>query len=253
MPERERSVGVLLKSTDVVTEGDLTRLCPAPLCLHMTQVVLEPGEDFDSMEARLEPACVQISDARPELVILACASATFAGGAELDKKVSERIEALMGCPVITAASAIIDGARRLGMRRVLLMSPYSDVIDAGIRDMFETIGIEVADVLGLRPKEIFQPAFLERFPGTGNRLIDPAWLPEMASQALTAVSGVDGIVIACTGLRVSEILAQLEQDTELPVVAANQATAAAVQQVLNLQIPVTGFGNLLEAAPEGPH
>jgi|TARA_B100002003_G_C14004569_1_gene484846 maleate isomerase len=249
MIERERSVGVLLKSTDVVTEGDLTRLCPAPLRLHMTRVALEPGEDFDSIEASLKPACAQIADAQPELVILACASATFAGGVTLDQKISERIGALTGCPVITAASAIVDGAQRLGMRRVLLMSPYSDAIDAGIRNMFETVGMEVADILGLRPKEIFQPAFLERFPGTGNRLIDPAWIPEMASQALTAVAGVDGIVIACTGLRVSEILATLEQYTELPVVAANQATAAAVQQALNLQIPVTGFGGLLEALP----
>jgi len=249
MLDRRPSVGVLLKSTDVVTEGDLTRLCPAPIRLHTTRVALDPGEDFDSMEASLKPACAQISDARPDLVVLACASATFAGGATLDRRVSERIEALMGCPVVTAASAIVDGARRLGMRRVLLMSPYADAIDAGIRDMFETVGMEVAGVLGLRPQEIFQPAFLERFPGTGNRLIDPTWLPEMVSQALTAVAGVDGIVIACTGLRVSEILAPLEQGTDLPVVAANQATAAAVQQALNLRIPVTGFGRLLAAVP----
>ena len=83
---------------------------------------------------------------------------------------AERIEAATGRPVITAAAALIDAARRMEMRRILLVSPYTKEIELGIRCMFDAAGIQIASVLGLSPKEIFQPAFLAKFGGTGNRL-----------------------------------------------------------------------------------
>ena len=250
MLARRRPVGVLLKSTDVVTEGDLAVLCPPPLRLHVARLALNPGESFEAMLPRLDSACAQIKDARPEIIVFACASATFAGADALDRRVAERIEAATGRPVITAAAALIDAARRMEMHRILLVSPYIDEIDLGIRRMFDGVGIQVASVLGLRPREIFQPAFLAKFGGTGNRLIDPAWLPELVADAIATASGVDGVVIACTGLRASEALATLEQDTGLPVVAANQAIAAATQRGLGLRVPVAGFGALLERPPQ---
>lgn len=251
MNARRRAVGVLVKSTDVVTECDLAVLCPAPFRLHHARLALHPGESFDAMLPRLDLACADIKDARPEAVAFACASATFAGGEALERMVAERIEAKTGCPAVTAAGVIVDAVLKVGMRRPLLVSPYGEPIDGALGRTLAGKGVEVACVLGVQPRDIFREEFLERFGGTGNRLIDPAWLPEMIAAALRDARGVDGIVISCTGLRVSEAIAAIEADTGLPVVAANQAIAASLRWRLGLEAPVAGFGRLLERADGG--
>lgn len=247
MAGAQRVVGLLLKSTDVITESDLRRLCPSAICIHSTRVRLDPGEGLESLASKVEEASEVIMDCAPELIAFACASATFSGGSALDSALSKRVRQITGCNVVTAAGALVAAARRLRMSRVLLVSPYSEAIDRAVVAMLAEVEIEVASVLSLRYSDIFQADFLSGFPGAKNRLVDPSWLHRLALDRLAGLPGVNGIVIACTGLRVSEVIADIERDSKLPVVAANQSLAAGVQRELGLGIPVPGYGRLLEA------
>ena len=241
-----RVVGVLLKSTDVVTASDLRSLCPPAISVHATRLQLWPGEGLTALWPRVKSACEIINDCIPEVIVFACASSTFAGGDSLDRAVATRIEELTCRPVITAARALIKGVQRSGMRRVLLVSPYSDDIDTSIAALLAGIGVQVMATLSIRYLEIFQPGFLSTFAGAKNRLVDPSWVHRLVLDRLKNLSAVDGVVVACTGLRISEVICDLERDSLLPVVAANQAVAAEVQRILGLAIPVHGYGRLLE-------
>ncbi len=245
MSVASRSVGALVKSTDLVTEADLRTLCPPAIRLHVTRVQLEPGEDPAVFLAKVDAAAAIIRDTAPELVLFACASATFAGGTKLDDAVNDRIQRIAGCEAVTAGSAMVQAARRLGLRNVLLVTPYTDAIDQAIVETLGKAGVAVAAILSVRYSEIFQPAFLASIPGGKNRLVDPEWLHRLTLERLKGCAGVDGIAVACTGLRVSEVIADLERDAGVPVIAANQSMAAEAQRRLGLAIPVAGYGRLL--------
>jgi maleate cis-trans isomerase len=69
--------------------------------------------------------------------------------------------------------------------------------------------------------------------------------------AAKEVSGADGVLISCGGLRTFEVIETLERDLGLPVVTSNQAALWAGLRMTNVKDPVQGYGRLLRTVENG--
>jgi maleate isomerase len=63
------------------------------------------------------------------------------------------------------------------------------------------------------------------------------------------VPEADGIFIACTNFRCSDVIEEIEKDSGKPVITANQATAWHLMKLLKINDPIEGYGKLLRKVP----
>jgi maleate isomerase len=75
--------------------------------------------------------------------------------------------------------------------------------------------------------------------------------PSQAYQSAmeAVVPEADGIFITCTNFRCSDVIEEIENDSGIPVVTSNQATAWHLMKLLGINDVVEGYGQLLRKTP----
>src|SRR5204863_2044874 len=146
-----RHFGVLIPSTNTTAEIEYSRLLPPEWQAHYARMAtssvnrtpFSPPRDEDvDYQAKL------LGTARVEAVFLLQTSASlFADDYCAD--VSRRIGAAAGVPGFTSAMAIGEAMGALGARRVALVSPYSEPVNASAKRYYEgKYGLEVVALEG---------------------------------------------------------------------------------------------------------
>ena len=133
MPTSSRGrarLGVLLPFTNTNLEPDLVMLRPPGVSLHFARL---GGYDFNAVPdagqmaglgaAPLEEPLRLIAGVRPDVILYGCASATLTHGLAFDRDLAARIRAITGVSTVTAAGAIVQGLRALGVTRIGFASP----------------------------------------------------------------------------------------------------------------------------------
>ncbi|WP_415922011.1 Asp/Glu racemase [Tateyamaria sp. SN6-1] len=210
------ALGLIVLRVDETIEQDFRAWIPPDVArLHIARV--PSGDDLNpdsigAMEAQLSTAAGLLPQAAAfDVVGYACTSATAQLGAD-----AVRTQVTAGVPSrhvtdpLTAAIARMQG---LGLRRIGVISPYTDAVAAPLRTAFEASGIAVADVM----------SFDESTEARVAR-IDPASTAD-AARSLAARTAVDGIFLSCTNLQTRDILGPLSQTLNLPVLSSNQVLA----------------------------
>lgn len=182
---------------------------------------------------RIETAAKQLSSARANVIALADTSMSFLMGPGADAELIRRIESSTGTAATTTSSAALDAFRRLGIRKVSVATPYPDELNQRLTSFFEGSGVKVVCVKGLN---IYSDWETDNQP--------PEAVYELAKEA--DASQADGVFIACTALRTAEVLQQLEEDLEKPVVSANQATIWKALRMMGVGAQISGYGSLMK-------
>ena len=131
-----RHFGVLIPSTNTTVETELARL-PA------------------GYQARL------LGTAKVEMVILIQTSASLFAD-DYDEATTRRMSAAAGVPAITSAQSVGRALRALGARRIALVSPYSEDVNARARRYFSgKHGLEIAVVDGFAATDSYAIGKLE--------------------------------------------------------------------------------------------
>ncbi|AXG80872.1 maleate cis-trans isomerase family protein [Streptomyces paludis] len=219
-PEAPR-VAVLIPATDTAVERELPGLLGGRAGLHVARMRL-PSVTLDGLLALEEDAVRQaeaLAPIRPALTVFACTSGSFVRGRVYEDRLTDRLAAATGAPVVTAARAMVTALRAEG-GRVRLRASYTEDIVAAERRYLESFGLTVTDARGLGITEDEETARV----GAG----------ELIRFARDAPPGDDATVtmLSCTNLRTAEVLAELRQGIGLPVVSSNLALAAAVREAL---------------------
>ena len=182
------------------------------------------AEDITATAAGLMP------DNRLDVIAFGCTSGAMTIG---EAAVAARIRAArpnVACSDPITAS--LKGLRALGCRRVALLTPYLDEVNAVVGAFMAHHGFEIAvkgsfkqagdpEICRVPPSDIFRAGLAL---GRGD---------------------ADGLFISCTALRVSSILGRLEDTLGKPVVASNQALAWDCLRQAGVADPVEGFGGLM--------
>ena len=236
-------LGVLVPAGNPTIEPELYRMAPPDVTLHFARlesVAGDPGAT-DGMARRTLgyldalPAAIQsLAALRPGVVVLAHTAVSYLTGFAGEPALLDRLAALSGARPLTAATAIVEALRHLGVRRIALATPYPDVIaDAG-RAWWTAAGLQIVAHRGLEGVTNIYDETEERAYGLG-RAAD--------------TEAAEAIVISGTGLPTAGIVERLERDLGKPVVTSQTAMLWRALRMLGTMAVVAGHGTLLRGAP----
>ena len=243
MPVSDRSdgmsrarIGIVVPSVNTVMEPWAQRVVPQDIGVHFSRMFIP---DLISRETLVEmdrtegmAGIRQIASARPSVIAYGCTASSIVQGVAYDLHLREEIQAKFDVAATTAAHAIVQAAKTLGVRKVSLVSPYTDAVAAAEHDYFESAGLEVLSGAHLGISD-------------GFRLADPtsAELFQLGRNGWN--EGSDALIISCLNTRSHAVIAALEQAIGKPVITSTQATLWHALRLAGVDDRIAGYGRLL--------
>jgi len=204
----------------------------------VTEIALTPGALAQFDDSEILRAAELLADARVDAIAWNGTSSGWLGF-DADERLCRRIQAATGIPATSSMLALNEALERTGVRRLGIVTPYLDDVQARIVANYGAAGFDCVAERHLGLKENF--AFAE-VPAT-----------EVARMVReVAAARPDAVVAICTNLRAAPLAAALEAELGVPVY---DTVATAVWKSLAIAGAdpgrVAGWGRLLRV-PAGP-
>jgi maleate isomerase len=229
--------GVLIPSTNTTVEIEYNRLLPPTLQAHAGRLLTSGTGPFaPSLDADVDHQARLLGTARVEVVSLAQTSASLFAD-DYDAKVKQRISTAAGVPAITSAEAVGQAVRALGLRRIALVSPYSQTVIERARHYYESrFGLEVVA--------------LEGFAASDSYMIGKLG-PENARDAFARIDAptIEALVVPGGNFPTMSFVTGWEREFGKPVITTNGAALWAMMAVMGARDKLPGLGRLLETLP----
>ena len=203
----------------LVADVGLTRLTP---------------QGYDAVLDRIEPAAKQLAQQGAEAVALLGTSLSFYQGAAFNRALTERMARASGRPVVTMSTAIVEGLRSVGGRRIAVATAYNEEVNRRLRTFLGEEGFEVLAVRGLGIENVEEVETV-----TQDTLID------FSVSVFESAPKCDALLISCGGLRTLELLEPVERRCGVPVVSSLPHALRAGVRLLGLSGRAAGYGKLL--------
>lgn len=192
-------------------------------------------EGYDQVVGHIVPAAQELAghDAANAIAVMGT-SLTFYKGAAFNRQLQENIAKATGLPSTTMSTAIIEGLKAVGGRRLAVATAYNEEVSQRLRQFVEESGFQVLVIKGMGIER-----FEDRPPVTSQELMDfsvGVW--QSAPQS-------DALLISCGALKTLELLAPLEQRCHVPVISSLPHALWAGVRLLGLSGRAPGYGTLL--------
>ncbi len=225
----------LLEYYRLLPEGILI----TPVNLHVQNLV---DGDFQAALDKLEEAVKILKYEDVQIIIIAATPPMIRRGFEADKEIVKKVEMLTGLPTSAGPTIEVEALRSLGLKRIALVSPFTEALNKHLKSYLEYWGFEVVVMKGLN---ITKNADLTKQPFHKSYAL--------AKEAfLEAKSDVDGIFIRCPRWPVVRNIAPLERDLGVPVVTTAQAFVWKALTMLNVREVQPGYGKLFAGFAQCP-
>ena len=237
MPQGQlRHFGVLIPSTNTTAEIEYSRLLPEGWQAHYARMATSSANKTPFSPPRDEDVDYQaklLGTARVETVFLLQTSASLFAD-DYCAEVSRRISAAAGVPGFTSAMAIGEAMQAMGTRRVALVSPYSEPVNASAKRYFE--GKYGLDIVAL-----------EGFAATDSYAIGQLG-PDNARDAFRRINRpeIEAFIVPGGNFPTMAYIPEWEQEFNKPIVTTNQAAFWATMKRLGSSERCPGLGRLLE-------
>jgi maleate isomerase len=227
-------IGIMVPSVNTVVEPETAAMSPDGVNVYATRLrnSRSDPEDSEKMLQHVERAADELASARVDVIAFACTASSFVQGQKGEEDLKTRIEGSSGVRAVTTSGAVSLAMSRLGLKRIVLLTPYSEELNELERRFLNEKGYEV---LADRAMGIVDAFSIGK--------VEPEEVCRLALEILSPE--VDGLFVSCTNLRTIEIIDRLEEETEKPVVTSNQATFWACLRSVGYSKPISGYGSLL--------
>ena len=228
-------IGLILLSTDLVTESAFRAMAPADV-VWMTSRVANINPTTNANLRRmvdLLPDAMRLlpEDAVLDVAAYACTSGVVAMGqqAAFDRIRSVRPGLACTAPIIAALAAF----QALGIRRIGLLTPYIEEVDLAIAAWLEERDVAVP---ALASFDLLSDSDMARVP------------PADIARAAVGLDrpGLDAVFVSCTALRTWPVIEEIEQRLGKPVITSHQALLWHALRLAGYDAPIRGFGRLLK-------
>lgn len=227
-------LGMLLPSSNPVGEPEVAAMLPSGISLHTTRLKLAGSspEQLLAMTAKVEEGAALLADAGVDLIGFNCTAVSTFDEA-MAESIRVRICAAGSVPAISTADAILAGFKALGVRRLVLITPYIDAVNEREIAFLARHQIDVLSHSGLGLGE-----------GQGMASIEPGeWYRRAIAQRNPQA---DAYFLSCTAIRVLPIIEALERDLGKPVLTSNQAFVWHVLRTAGFHDAPPGLGTLFQ-------
>lgn len=154
-----------------------------------------------------------------------------------EAEVIARWEASYGLPVVTAGMTQVWAMRAMRARRIVGLSYFTGKLNEDFTRYFEDAGIEVLSMSGID------------VPFDEVQKLSSWEVYRRAKAAYLRNPSADMIYLLGGGWRILDVIEQLEQDCEVPVLHAVAARVWATQRHFHTRQRLTGYGRLLAELP----
>ncbi|MFK7837550.1 MAG: aspartate/glutamate racemase family protein [Sulfitobacter sp.] len=243
----EIRVGMLVPSSNTALEP-MTSALAAPVSdrvgvhysrFEVTRIALDQNADAQFLLDPILNAARLLADAKVSVIAWNGTSASWRGF-DTDDKLCAAIEKETGCPATSAIVALNAALGHFGTRRLGLVTPYTEDVEAAIIANYATIGIEIVAARRCNLQDNY--SFAD---------VPPARVADMCREV--AAQGVDAVAIVCTNMRGPLIAAQIEAEFGIPVLDSIAVTLWGTLNMLGVDSrPLAPFGKLFTVAPDDP-
>jgi arylmalonate decarboxylase len=191
-------------------------------------------EGYDKVIDRIKPAAEKLASRGANAIALMGTSLTFYKGAAFNQQLTDTIKRATGLPATTMSTAVVEGLKAVGGRRLAVATAYNDEVNARLAVFLKESGFEVVKLKGLGITDMDTPG----------KVTEPQLL-KFSVEVHASARESNAMLVSCGGLRTLEILAPLEQQTHVPAVSSTPHALRAGVRLLGLSGKVNGFGTLL--------
>jgi len=229
-------VGLIIPSSNTFSEPQFNRFAPAGLGIHVTRARIAGSwkRPLPEMAGEIAISAKLLADCGPNIVVFHCTETSMTQGPSGERKILDILQDATGLRALATSRLVLEALRDLGMKKIVLLSPYrsnTNVIDY----LNESgIGVERDVALGLEP-------------GHFGRISAQQWT-ELAAKH--DGPDVDGVFLSCTDTTQMEAIADIERILEKPAVSSNQAVlwgcVRRLQEALSPLAPIPRLGRLMQ-------
>jgi len=192
-------------------------------------------QGYDSAWDGIVPAAEELAKQnRLDAIMVLGTSLTFYRGFEAHEKLLERLRRI-GLPVATMSSAVVDGLRALGAKKIAVSTAYADEVNKRLRNFLTASGFEVQALEGFG---------IERFGGAAEKTDDD--IIALAGRVSASAKDAQGMLISCGGLKTLQVGKTIEDKYGLPVVSSTPAAFWAAMRLVGQSGKLSGYGRLFE-------
>lgn len=191
------------------------------------------------MADSIERAARDLAHAHPEIILYGCTSGSFMVGIGREAELAQRIVDVTGIAAVTTSTAVISALGAVRARRVFMVTPYPDDINAHEIEFLAYYGIEVGGWDSFRCGS-----------SDANRTVSSEQVADMVLKHAGDTANCDAVFISCTNLLAIDQITRLECELGKPVISSNQASLWAVLRYLGVDTQGVPAGHLFACANE---
>lgn len=154
-------VGVVVPSGNAAAEPEIGDLVRPAMNVHTSRFPVLPGrklrERLDIYNDELPKVVAGFGGLRLTSVVVACSGSHYLLGPEGDRALCEKLSDEGGRPVASSTLATLDTAADLGVKDLVLASPYEPWLTDLSREFWERAGLRVTRVIPIRAGDRFSP------------------------------------------------------------------------------------------------
>ena len=196
-------------------------------------------DGIQAMSNRTVEAVQIFKKYKPDMVFFGCTTGSLIGGDGYDQRIAaERCQATGARYASTTTTAVLKALEHFDAKRLTIVTPYPDEVNVAEKVFLEHLGYTVDTIVGLGHEN---PKYIP--------LTEPAEIYELAKKAWKPTS--DALFVSCTGLCILDVIPQLEEELNVPVITSNQASIWDIGEFFGAHNPVTSkkLGRLFQSSP----
>jgi arylmalonate decarboxylase len=226
----------LLMPVDPSVPPEAAAMYPAGVRFEAASVSLETmtPHGYDAVLERIAPAAKALSVQGARAIVLMGTSLSFYQGARFNRELTQRVSIASGCPAVTMSTAVIEGLRSVGGKRLAVATAYNDEVNHRLRTFLHEEGFDVLKIRGLGVEKVAD--ILK---------VTPEGLQRFSAEVCESADRPDALLISCGGLRTLDLLGPLEDRCRVPVVSSLPHALRAGVRLLGQSGRVPGHGRLL--------
>jgi arylmalonate decarboxylase len=192
-------------------------------------------EGYDSVIDKITPAAVKFKkEDGADGIVLFGTSLTFYKGRKFNEGLIEGARKATGLPTTSMSTAVIDGLKATGAKRIAVATAYSDNISNRLKTFLGEHEFEVVALKGLGLVSINDP-----------KAVSQSSLQEFCASVYAMAPKPDALLVSCGGLRTLEIIEPLEKICKVPVVSSTPHGLWAGARLVGVKSKVKGYGKVI--------
>lgn len=222
-----KRIALLLPSSNTVMEADFWSRLPENITLHVARMYFTEATLLAErrMIINYMPIAVKnLKTLHPDLVIFGCTSGAMLYkhlyGLNLEDKLSKEF----GCPVLTVPSAIREGLKDLGVKRIAVFTPYVKEINEMVFKDLVAQGYMVSGINGMGVEDNLSMG-----------MIEPEQILEFIIESIDHLE-YEAVFLSCTNFRSYDVRDKLEKIIKKPVFVSNQAVFEKALKVIETNV-----------------